>query len=464
MNIRLVRWSLVLILANVVADVVVGSPMMVIPQLLDHFDTVEGAWLTGSALFAGAVWSPLLAKAADVHGTRRILVATLLMACGGALVCAVAPTVWVFLLGRFLQGAALAAVFLSVALVLQICPGRVAMAVVGLVTSSSSAVGIAEPVLMAPVIDQFGYRGVFIAAAVLAAVSAVGVRAVVPESPIRMPGRVDVAGAVLLGGGLGGVLGYLSLGGDLGRLSAAMCALLAAGVIALAGWLFRSLRINEPIIDLRSLSRPLLLTLATLVLAGGAFRCVLQLVGVIGYVPRESGLGYGLGAGESIAALFATANIGIALGGITAGWLAGRIGPAVPLLGGITVGAAATFAMIAGVSALPVALACVAVLGAAAGAIGASGYTLATISAAPEQQGTVAGLVSVVMALGSVVVTIAGAEILQAAYVPGLVVAGAPVSTAMGVYLYVAMAGVLLVLAAVPALALARGRREAMAM
>jgi MFS family permease len=456
---RLILWTAVLVLANVVADVVVGSPMMVIPQLADRFDTGQSAWFTASALLAGAVWSPLLAKAADVHGKRRVLIGALLVACGGALVCAAAPTLWVFLLGRFLQGAAFAAVFLTVALVLQICRTPVAMAMVGLVTSSSSIVGIVEPILMTPVIGHFGYRGVFVAAAVLAAVSAVGVRAMIPESPVRTPGRVDVVGALLLGGGLCCVLAYLSIGAERGWLSPAMCSLLTVGLLALPAWLIRSLRVAEPIIDLRSLNRPILLTLAALVLAGGSFRCMLHLVGVIGYVPAEMGLGYGLGSGGLVAPLFATANVGIAVGGTTAGWLAGRIGPAGPLLGGIAVGAAATCAMLVGVSAPPVALGCVGLLGAAAGAIGASGYNLATSSAARERQGTVAGLVSVVLALGSVVVTIAGAEILQATTLSGVFAGGAPVSSATGVRIYVCVAAALLAAAAVPAAVLARTLR-----
>ena len=457
---RLVLWAAVLTSANVLADVVIGSPMMVVPQLLEHFDTDQVAWLNASAMLAGAIWSPLLAKSADVYGKRRVLVGTLLLAGAGALLCLVAPNLWIFLAGRFLQGAAFAAVFLSVALVLQICTSRVAMAVVGLVTSSSSVVGIIEPFLMKPIIDAFGHRGVFAAAALLAAVAAFGVRVVIPESPIRSTGRIDVGGALLLGAGLGAVLAYMSLGSDLGWLSVGMTVLLAVGALALTGWAFHALRVDEPIIDIRALTRPILLTLLALILAAGSFRSMLQVVGLVAYVPPELGLGYGLGDGGAVAALFATANLGIAAGGIGAGWLAGRIGPAWPLLGGIAVGTLATFAMLPGLSALPVAIACGASLGVAAGAIGASGYNLATSLAAPERQGTTAGLVSVVVALGSVIFTIAGAEVLKASRVPGIFADGAPVSTAIGVHLYVALSGLLFVLAAVPAIILARGARR----
>jgi MFS family permease len=441
------------------ADVAIGSPVMVLPQLLERFHTDQAAWLNASAMLAGAIWSPLLARSSDIFGKRRILVVTLLLACLGALVCLVAPNLWIFLIGRFLQGAAFAAIFLTVALVLQICTPPVAMAVVGIVTSGSSLVGIVEPFLMQPVIDILGYRSVFVVAALLAAGAALCVRYVIPESPVRSTGRIDVTGAILLGGGLGAVLAYVSLGRDFGWSTGAMLGLLAAGLAALAAWAVTALRVDEPIIDIRALRRPVLLTLLALVLAAGAFRSMLQLTGLIAQVPPDLALGYGLGDGEAVAVLLAAPNLGIVLGGTCAGWLAGRLGPAVPLLGGITLGVVATFAMLAGVSVLPLAVLCGAMLGIAAGAIGASGYNLATSSEEPQRQGTVAGLVSVVMALGSVVVNFAGGEVLKATRIAGTYADGAPVSTATGVYLYVAMAAVLFTLAAVPATMLARRRR-----
>lgn len=105
---------------------------------------------------------------------------------------------------------------------------------------------------------------------------------------------------------------------------------------------------------------------------------------------------------------------------------------------------------------LPLAVACGAVLGVAAGAIGASGYNLATSLATPERQGTTAGLVSVVLALGSVVVNIAGGEVLKATQVAGLGADGTPVSTVTGIYLYIALAGTIVILATIPAIKLVR--------
>lgn len=456
---RLLIWAAVLILANVLADVVIGSPLMVMPQLLEHFHTDQAAWLNTGAMLAGAIWAPLLAKSSDVFGKRRVLVGTLLLACAGAVVCLAAPNLWVFLVGRSLQGAAFAAVFLTVTLARQICAPAVAMVLVGFLTSGPSIVGIVEPFLMKPVIDAFGYRSVFVVAAVLAATAAIGVRCFVPESPVRVAARIDVGGALLLGGGIGATLTYISMGQAVGWLDGRMIALLAAGAGALVWWAVSALRVDEPLIDIRALHRPILLTLLALLLAAGSFRSMLQLTSIVAQVPAELGLGYGLGNGQAIAILLAVPNLGIVVGGVCAGWVAARrSGPALPLFGGITIGTVATFAMLLGVSALPLAIVCATMLGVAAGAISASGYNLAIDFAAPEQQGTIAGLVSVMLALGSVIISFAGGEVLKATRIPDVLADGAPVSTAGGVHLYVAMAGMLFALAAIPAIVVARNR------
>ncbi|WP_434446673.1 MFS transporter [Lentzea sp. E54] len=457
---RLVGWLVILVVANLLADMVVVAPLLALPQILQHFQTDQAAWLNVSAMLAGAMWAPLLGRSADIHGKRRILVATLAVTFVGSVVCLVAPNVIVFVLGRFLQGAAMGAVLLTVAIARQICGPRVGMIAVGIVTSGASVLGVGALFVLTPAIDEFGHQSVFVGAAVLALICGIAVRLFIPEPSIRTTGSIDVAGALLLGSGLIAVLGYVSLAPDLGWANAGLLVMLVVGAAALVGGVRHVLRVAEPIIDLRRISAPLALALGSVALGAGSVQSMLQLKSLVGEVPPELGLGYGLGGGGGDAVLmsFALAAVGILTGGSLAGLLASRIGPARTLLAGSVIGVLATFAMLVGVSVLAVGLACATLLGVAVGAIIASGFNLATSMAPPEHHGSTGSLMAVTLSIGSVTLNMVGAMVLNATATDTLI-GGVPANSLTGVQLYVVMSGVALAAAAVLATVLVRRRR-----
>ncbi|WP_089953512.1 MFS transporter [Lentzea xinjiangensis] len=455
-NPRLVGQIAVLLLANVAADSVIVMPLFVLPQVLDHFDTTQSAWIGSTAMLAGAMWAPLFGKSADIHGKRRMLTVALLIAFGGAVVCLVAPNLWIFVLGRLLQGAAVAGVFLTVSLVRDLCTPRIAMPAVGAVTTCAGVVGIALTTSVESLVAEFGFRVVFVAAALAAAVAVTCIRALVPESQVRTPGRVDVGGTLLLGGGVVGVLGYISLGSDIGWLSPLALALLAAGVVALARWYLVSSRVPEPVIDIRNLGRPMVLTLLVVVLATGAGQSMDQLLSLIAQVSSDRGLGYGLDAQGSLALLFGLPAIAIMAGGLLSGWLAARTDPAVALTAGVLVGTVGALGMFLGASSFPVAVLFAFLLNLSMGSLLASGFNMAAVLTAPHRQGVTASMVSVMSAIGSVGVSFAGAAVLSATRVT---VDGTTVNSATGVYSYIATSAGLFAIAAVLAFLLLVHRR-----
>ncbi len=455
-NPRLVGQIAALLLANVAADSVIVMPLFVLPQMLDHFDTTQAAWIGSTAMLAGAMWAPLFGKSADIHGKRRMLTVALLVACGGAVVCLVAPNLWVFVLGRMLQGAAVAAVFLTVSLVRDLCTPRIAMPAVGAVTTCAGVVGIALTSSVESFVAEFGFQVVFVAAALSAVVAVTCIRAFVPESEVRTRGRVDVVGTLLLGGGVVAVLGYISLGPDIGWLSVGALALLAAGVVALARWYLVSSRVPEPVIDIRNLGRPMVLTLLVVVLATGAGQSMDQLLSLIAQVSSDQGLGYGLDAQGSLALLFGLPAIGIMAGGLLSGWLAARTDPALALAAGVLVGTVGALGMFLGASSFPVAVFFALFLNLSMGSLLASGFNMAAALTAPHRQGVTASMVSVTSAIGSVGVSFAGAAVLSGTRVE---VDGTTVNSATGVYSYIATSAGLFVIAAVLAFLLLAQRR-----
>jgi MFS family permease len=447
----------ILVGANLMADVVVVAPLLALPDMMRHFQTDQAAWLNSSAMLAGAMWAPLLGRTADIHGKRRILVVTMLVTLAGSLVCLIAPNVVVFVLGRFLQGAVMGTVLLTVAITRRLCTTRVGMTAVGVVTTGASVLGIPLMLLLNPAIDAFGYRSVFVVATALAMVCAVTVRLFIPEPPIRSGGSVDVAGALLLGSGLVAVLGSVSMAPDLGWANPGLLAALVGGVIAVVAGVRHVQRVPEPIVDLRGHSGSLASTLGAVALTAGSVQSMLQLMSLVAEVPPELGLGYGLGGGDVVLTLFVLSAVGIMIGGPVSGVLASRIGPTRTLLAGIAVGMLATFGMLAGISVLPVGLVCATLLGVAAGAGIASSFNLATVMTPPEHHGAIGSLVAVVLSVGSVVLNVLGVMVLNATATDTLV-AEVAANSLIGVQLYILMSGAALVAAAVLATVLVRRR------
>ena len=144
----------------------------------------------------------------------------------------------------------------------------------------------------------------------------------VPESPVRTPGRVDFAGAGMLAVGLSAVLLAISRAADWGWASAHTLGLVAAGLAVLAAFVAFERRQSEPLINMRTLARPRVLTtnVATLLVGFGLFGTFV-LIPQIAELPAGGDVGLGLDA--------TTAGLLMAPGGLVmlfAAPLAGRIG------------------------------------------------------------------------------------------------------------------------------------------
>lgn len=451
---KVVGYVAILILVNVMVDTVLASPTFVLPELSEAFDTNQFAWIDSSAMLAGATWAPLLGKSADIYGKRKVLVITLTVAGIGGLVCMVAPHIAVFVIGRILQGAAVAALFLTVAIIRDICATTFAMVVTGIVTSGSAVFGIVSPFVLEFAVDAYGWKFVFVVSALFAAVAALCVRFVIPESRNKAAGKVDVRGALALGGGLAGVLAYISLGQEFGWLAGVPMLILILGVASLLTWYFKLSRIPEPVIDVRGISLSLGLGLLVVVMGTGAYRSMLALFSLLIDVSPDEGLGYGIAGPGALGLMFGIPSIGIMLGGMVAGWIGARIGNVWPLAVGVGLGALASFIMLTvGADTLPIAVVCSFMLSMTAGSLVTSGFNLASVLAPPERQGTVSSMVMVMVAVGSVTMSFIGSAVLGANQVMHK---GEMVNSSTGMHSYIAVAMCAFILASVPTFFLLR--------
>lgn len=180
-------------------DIAVLGPA--IPAIRAHFgvDDRTVAWAFNTFVFFNLLGVPIMSKAADVFGRRRVYLVDISLFVVGAIVVASAPTFAVLLVGRALQGLAASGIFPVAAAVVgdRFEPGRrgQALGVLGAVFGVAFILG---PIL-AGVLLRIDWRLIYVAFLPLAAVVVPLARRYI-EPGARNPGAsIDVVGLALLG-------------------------------------------------------------------------------------------------------------------------------------------------------------------------------------------------------------------------------------------------------------------------
>lgn len=265
------------------------------PELLG-ISTSDSSWLVTATLLTSAVSTPIIARMADMYGKRRMLVVALVAMILGSVICALEFSFFAMIAGRALQGfgASLIAVGISI-LRDELPPERIGTAVA--LMSATMGIGSALGLPLAGVLaDWLGWHSIFWFGAVAGAVLVVALLTVVQESPVRTPGRFDVGGAVVLSAALVSLLLPISKGSVWGWTEPAVIGLLLLAVLLLAAWVPLELRVNQPMVDLRtSIRRPVLMTNIASVFAGMAMFVNMLVTVQVLQQPTASGSGFGLG-------------------------------------------------------------------------------------------------------------------------------------------------------------------------
>ncbi|WNV92059.1 MFS transporter [Umezawaea sp. Da 62-37] len=276
------------------------------PRLL-HASPVDTSWVITATLLAAAVITPVSGRLGDLHGKRRVLLASLFALVVGSVVSALTESVWPMVVGRVLQGCAMGVVPLGISIMRDQLPAERVGAAMGLMSATLGVGGAIGLPLSAIVAQKADWHVLFWGSAVLGIVCATLVRLVVPESPRAPKARFDLLGAVWLSVGLTALLMATIKGAGWGWTSAATLGLFGTAVVVLPAWGVYQLRTTDPLVDLRvSARRPVLLTNLTAVLIGFAMYASALLFPQLLQAPVETGQGFGLSmvrAGLAVAPL-----------------------------------------------------------------------------------------------------------------------------------------------------------------
>ncbi|MFC4602722.1 MFS transporter [Rhodococcus kronopolitis] len=280
---------------------------LVIPLLTDFpailgVDYASASWLVTITLLTAAVATPIVSRLADMFGKRRMMLVSLATMVAGSVLAAVGGTFLTVIVGRGMQGLASALVPVGIGILRDELPKA---KVVGATAMMSATLGIGSALglpLSGLMYESFGWESVFWLSAVVGLALSVAVLVVVPESPVRTPGRFDFGGAALLSIALAGLLLAVSKGGSWGWSSERTIGALVVSVVAFAVWFPFELRVSQPMVDLRtSARRPVLLTNVTGLLVGVAMFA--NMLSTTQQLEMDTSTGYGHGLSVTIAGL-----------------------------------------------------------------------------------------------------------------------------------------------------------------
>ncbi|WP_344839175.1 MFS transporter [Kribbella ginsengisoli] len=284
-------------------------------------------WVFTALLLSVSVSTPLLGRVGDMVGKERTLLIALVALAVGCLLAAIAPNIGVLIAARVVQGLGGAVFPLSFGIIRDEFPTERVPSVVGLVSAVIAAGGGLGIVLAGPIVQALGWRWLFWIPLVVVTTAAVLVRRYVPESPNRVPGRIDWLAALLLSGWLIALLLPLSTGRSWGWGSARTVGLFAAAAVLLIGWITVELRSKNPLIDMRMMRLPAVWTTNLVALLfGAAMFAVYAFVPQFVQIPKAAGFGFGSSVTQA-GLLMLPMLVTMAVAGSLSGPLAPRFGP-----------------------------------------------------------------------------------------------------------------------------------------
>ena len=312
---------------------------LVAPALPDmqralHTSETAVGWILTSYLLSASVATPIIGRLGDMYGKERVMIVVLVLLAGGTLVSAVATSIGTMVLGRVIQGAGGGIFPLAFAIIRdEFEPRRVAGGI-GLMSALLGIGGGAGVVLAGVIVDNLSYHWLFWFPLVAIVASAVATWLFVPESPLKVPGRINWLTTALMSTGLTTILLAISRVGEWGWASARTLGLLAAGGVVAAIWVLAELRSREPLVDMRMMAiRGVWTTnLVAFLLGVGMYSSFILLPQ---FVEAPVSTGYGFGASVTEAGLFLLpATLAIIVLGQLAGRLERRFGSRPPLIWG----------------------------------------------------------------------------------------------------------------------------------
>lgn len=254
-------------------------------------------WVTTLFMLVNGIMIPATAFLIEKFSTRTMFFAAMGVFALGTVICAIAPVYAVLLVGRVVQAASGGMIMpLMQTILFALFPIHrrgAAMGTFGLVISFAPAIG---PTLSGFVVDHWSWRVLFVMMLPIALGALIFAAFTLRNVTEQTNPRLDVHSLVLSTLAFGGLLFGFSTAGTAGWASATTLVPLLVGALALAWFVRRQLRLEEPLLELRVLANPMF-TLGTVLgmlvfmaMIGGMLMIPLFMQNMSDFTAMESGV------------------------------------------------------------------------------------------------------------------------------------------------------------------------------
>jgi EmrB/QacA subfamily drug resistance transporter len=284
------------LLIVVIDNTILNTALPTLARVL-HAGTSSLQWITDAYTLCFAALLIPAGALGDRYGRRRSLLAGLAVFAAGSALAAFSSGTGLLITARVVMGLGAAFVMPATLSILNaVFPPRErpqAIAAWSAVTGAGVLIG---PTLGGLLLSHFWWGSVFLINVPLAAVALIGVLLTVPETAEPSRQRFDLLGVALIAGSLFALVDAIIEAPDRGWTGTVTLAEGAAGLAALAVFVWWELRVRNPLIDLRVFrSRAFSaaagsVTVIFFALFGGLFVLTQYLQLVHGYSPLSAGI------------------------------------------------------------------------------------------------------------------------------------------------------------------------------
>jgi EmrB/QacA subfamily drug resistance transporter len=287
------------------------------------------------------VGTSIIGRLGDMYGKERMLLYTLIVLAAGTLLAALTHSLGVLIVARVIQGTGGGIFPLAFAIARDEFPAERVPGSIGLM-SSILGVGAGFGIVAGGlIVEHLSWQWLFWLPLVVTLIAAVCTWRFIPESPVRVPGKVNWLAATLMSVGICCVLIAISETTTWGWGSPKTLTLLFTGLVICALWVAVEVRSSEPLIDMAMMRiRGVWTANLTAFLLGAGMYSSFIIFPEFAQLPTSTGFGFGASVVDSGLYLLPAA-LGMSLLGSVAGRVARRFGSKSALVAGSSITAIA---------------------------------------------------------------------------------------------------------------------------